>query len=88
VIVQTGQNPRYDSGEPYCEQTAIALPHVPAGFEVSANALATNREPGDAPGRNDLPAAEFESRARATLEAIRAWSAASESEWLSRRTAP
>lgn len=70
LIVETGRNPRYDSGEPYCEQTAIALPHRPDAFEISGNAAFENREPGDAPGRRDIGAAAFDSLAAPVLERL------------------
>ena len=71
IVIQTGQNPRYDNGEPYCEQTAIAVPHVPEGFAISDNALRSNRESEDAPGRGDQNDDEYESLAAPVLEALR-----------------
>jgi hypothetical protein len=71
IVVRTGQNPRYDSGEPYCEQTAIATPHLPAGFDISDNALGSNREPEDGPGRGDQEAAEFDALSAPVFGALR-----------------
>ncbi|MGD8497218.1 MAG: right-handed parallel beta-helix repeat-containing protein [Gemmatimonadales bacterium] len=82
LVVKSGQNPRYDSGEPYCEQTAIARPAVPAGFAIEGNLLTDNREADGAPGRDDIPRAEFEQRAAALLEALRARPALAESAFL------
>jgi hypothetical protein len=45
AIVQTGQNERYDSGDPYCPQRPIARDNVPASFLVSENLLLDNRQP-------------------------------------------
>lgn len=58
AICRTGQNPKYDSGEPYCFQTAVALHGETAGFPVQGNIFYNNREPGDTPGSGDrnLPA--------------------------------
>lgn len=62
VICRTGQNPKYDSGEPYCFQTAIAL-HGASGraagaapanaFPVQGNLFFNNREAGGTPGSGD-----------------------------------
>ncbi len=46
VFVATGQDPRYDSGEPYCHQRAIARHAVPPGFEITGNLIHDAREPG------------------------------------------
>jgi hypothetical protein len=46
VFVATGQDPRYDDGEPYCHQRAIARHAVPAGFEIEGNLVHDAREPG------------------------------------------
>ncbi|HEX6133553.1 MAG TPA: right-handed parallel beta-helix repeat-containing protein [Longimicrobiales bacterium] len=48
LIMETGQNERYDSGEPYCWQRPIARHHVPAGFIERDNVLFRNRQPADA----------------------------------------
>lgn len=84
LVVKTGQNPRYDSGEPYCEQTGIARPAVPEGFEIQGNLLTANRELNDAPGREDLPESEFAARAVPVLKVLRARPALRESAFLSR----
>ncbi|MFO7892532.1 MAG: right-handed parallel beta-helix repeat-containing protein [Longimicrobiales bacterium] len=47
VFVATGQDPRYDSGTPYCHQRAIARHAVPPGFEIERNLVHDAREPGD-----------------------------------------
>lgn len=48
VFVRTTQNPRYDSGEPYCTQRPIARAAVPSGFAVHDNLIHDVRQPGDA----------------------------------------
>jgi hypothetical protein len=85
LVVKTGQNSRYDSGEPYCEQTGIARPAVPDGFVIEGNLLTGNREADDAAGRDDVPESEFAPRAAPVLEALRARPALRESAFLSRR---
>lgn len=62
ALVRTGQDPRYDSGEPYCEQTALARHAVPPGLLVAENLFFRNREPGDAPGRLDISEPAFRER--------------------------
>jgi phosphohistidine phosphatase SixA len=49
AFARTGQNPRYDDGEPYCLQRPIARALVPAGFDVAHNLVHDVRQPGDAP---------------------------------------
>lgn len=57
LIMETGQNERYDSGEPYCWQRPIARHHTPAGFIEHDNVLFRNRQPVDA-GAAPPPLAE------------------------------
>jgi hypothetical protein len=52
VVMRTGQNERYDSGEPYCWQRPIARHNVPTTFIERDNILFDNRQPavaGEAP---------------------------------------
>ena len=67
ILVMTGQNPKYDSGEPYCRQQALADEAVPAGFLVSGNVFSENREPGSKPGSRDVDHATFVEKARGLL---------------------
>ena len=53
VFSRTGQNPKYDSGEPYCYQAAIALHAAPDAFVIADNILLDNREPGGRSGSGD-----------------------------------
>jgi hypothetical protein len=48
ILVATGQDERYDSGEPYCPQRPIARAAVPERFAIEGNILSDNRQPGDA----------------------------------------
>lgn len=43
VVVRTGQNPRYDDPELYCEQVPIAVFARPEGFTIADNVLFDNR---------------------------------------------
>jgi len=84
LFSRTGQNPKYDSGEPYCEQTAVARHAVPPPFRVEGNLFVANREPEDRPGEPDLPEEEFRQRARPILQRLEAWPALRESRFLRR----
>ncbi len=70
ALVRTGGNPSYDSGEPYCEQTALARHAVPEGFLIDDNLFALNRESEDRPGRHDLSKEEFARRLEPLLNRL------------------
>ncbi len=70
IVIETGRDPRYDSGEPYCEQTAIARHAVPEHFEITENVLWRNREPNDAPGRDDAGGEDLPESAGPTLSRL------------------
>jgi hypothetical protein len=75
IFAYTGQDRKYDSGEPYCTQAAIAREAVPHGFRIEGNVLLANREPGERPGAADAPAdtPAPESLLRALSEPAVAW---------------
>ncbi len=62
AIVATGQNERYDSGEPYCPQRPIARALVPDEFPIADNLLLNNRQPDGWALEEELSEAEFRSR--------------------------
>jgi hypothetical protein len=84
ALVETGQDPRYDSGEPYCQQTAIARHAVPDGFEIEGNLLFANREPRGAEGAADLAEAEFLLAAAPLLDRLGRWPSLRRSSFLAR----
>jgi hypothetical protein len=89
ALVRTGQDPKYDSGEPYCYQTAVARHAVPEGFTIRNNLYFENREPGDEPGGRDLPDREaFVREARDLLERLAERPALGESAFLQRFAPP
>lgn len=47
LLVRTGLDERYDSGEPYCHQRPIARHNVPEDFRIAGNLLLDVRQPGD-----------------------------------------
>lgn len=73
AFTRTGQNPRYDGGEPYCLQTAVALHAAPAAFRIEGNLFCRNREPGDASGSGDLDLESFRRKAQPLCARLAAW---------------
>jgi hypothetical protein len=59
IVVQTGQDPRYDAPDRYCYQCALALHAVPEGFVIRGNAFFDNREAADSLFEEDLPREMF-----------------------------
>lgn len=50
VIVESGQNPRYDDPDYYCTQTALSIQSLPETFTIDNNFFYNNRYvPGDLP---------------------------------------
>ncbi len=82
LIVQTGQDERYDSGEPYCLQRPVASHAVPPDFTVEDNHLYDNRQPGDVPLQPELDRAAFVTAAQALSARLRGRSATSLSTFL------
>jgi len=71
IFVRTGQDPRYDPGEPYCAQRPIARHAVPAGFHVADNLIFDVRQPGDAPREPVLDEAGFRAAAAPLVARLR-----------------
>jgi hypothetical protein len=84
AFCRTGQNPKYDSGEPYCRQTAIARHEAPEGFRISQNLLFGNREPQGGPGPRDSDRREFDANIGPFCLRLSAWNAARESAFYRR----
>lgn len=84
IFTRTGQNPKYDTGEPYCFQTAIALHAKPTEFPVRGNLLFANRESGNDPGSGDVDEATFRRQAQPICVRLAAYAAASESPFYRR----
>jgi len=59
ALVRTGQDERYDAGEPYCHQRPIALHAVPEGFTIEDNLIWSVRQPGPWPQEDTLGEADF-----------------------------
>ncbi|KPJ61012.1 MAG: hypothetical protein AMJ46_03215 [Latescibacteria bacterium DG_63] len=59
IVAMSGQNPEYDSGEPYCFQRALAVHRMPADFQINTNWFYANREAGGKVGSSDMPLDEF-----------------------------
>jgi hypothetical protein len=83
VIVATGQDARFDSGEPYCWQRPIARHAVPAGFAIAGNLLHGNRQPdGPWPVEVELERADLLAQARPLLDALRTRPALAQARFL------
>lgn len=82
ALVLTGQDPRYDSGEPYCYQVALALHKKPLGFVENGNLFFSNREPGDKPGSRDIEKQAFLARISQLEQTLRASGPTARSEFL------
>jgi len=50
IVVETGQNPKYDAPDYYCYQCALALHAIPAFFVIDRNVFFGNRR-----ATRDLP---------------------------------
>jgi len=81
VLVKTGEDPRYDSGEPYCYQTAIAEHAVPPEFSISANLLYDTRQGGGGPGPQDLKLVDFNTRMTPLWTSLENWPRARETDF-------
>lgn len=84
VISRSGQNPRYDTGEPYCFQSAIALHAAPEGFPIKGNLLYDNREPENRLGSGDVSEEDYHSRVVEVCLALTQWPATRESAFFRR----
>jgi hypothetical protein len=81
VLVMTGQDPRYDSGEPYCFQKPIADHAVPPSYTVAGNLLHQNRIQGGAPSPDDVDDRAFRYRVQTVWERLSAWPPLHESDF-------
>lgn len=84
AIVLTGQNERYDSGDPYCPQRPIARDKVPAAFGISDNLLFNNRQPEGWALEAELDEATFRSQVGPLVAALAQRPALQGSEFLRR----
>jgi len=82
ALVMTGQNPKYDSGEPYCFQQALALHKTPQGFTEAGNLFFLNRELGDRPGSRDIDRRSFLGAVGGLERRLRVFPATARSEFL------
>lgn len=72
ILVNTAQNPRYDSPDYYCYQCALALHAVPKNFRIEANLFYNNRRAtADLPDY-DMPREAFEKAIQTFLKSLSA----------------
>jgi hypothetical protein len=81
VLVMTGQDPRYDGGEPYCFQEPIARHAVPTAFTIAGNILHKNRVPEDLPAPDDVDDKAFQYRVRSLWGRLAPWPLLRESDF-------
>ncbi len=70
IIVETGQNPKYDSPDYYCYQCALALHAVPKSFLIKDNLFYNNRRATSDLPDYDLPREEFLKASRPAYESL------------------
>jgi hypothetical protein len=70
ILVRTGQDERYDSGEPYCFQRPIARHNVPDDFVIEGNLVHDVRQPGELPREPALDAEGLRTQGRDLLRFI------------------
>jgi Right handed beta helix region len=73
VLVKTGQDPRYDSGEPYCFQLPLAEHAVPASYTVAENLTYRNRTAGGGAAPEDVSEPIFKARLAELWKLHSAW---------------
>jgi len=82
VLIRTGTDERYDSGEPYCTQRPIARHAVPDAFRVEGNLVHQARQPGDAPTQPEVDGPTLRALAGPLLRRLAAYPALSGSRAL------
>lgn len=70
IIVETGQNPKYDSPDYYCYQCALALHAVPEGFVIEKNLFCNNRRATPDLPDYDMPKKDFVQAIRSTVKEL------------------
>jgi hypothetical protein len=70
LLVRTGQEERYDGGEPYCQQRPVALDGAPQGFTIEGNLVHDVRQPGELPKATVLTREAFQHAATEVLDRI------------------
>lgn len=70
IIIETGQNPKYDSPEYYCFQCALALHAVPRGFVIEKNLFFNNRRATPDLPDHDMPREDFMRAIQARCSAL------------------
>ena len=70
VIVKTGQNPKYDSPDYYCDQCALAVSAKPDGFEIADNLFFDNRRATEDLPDYDITVGDFQRSAESIRERL------------------
>jgi hypothetical protein len=78
----TGQDPRYDDGEPYCFQKPIADHAVPPSFTIAGNLLHQNRIANGASSPDDVDERSFRYRVQTIWNRLSLWPPVRESDFI------
>lgn len=81
ILVATGQDERYDNGEPYCFQLPVAEHSVPSVFSVAGNVLQDNRVGPASPPLAEPSPEVYRHRVQQIWEATQAWPPLAESDF-------
>lgn len=82
ALVRTGQDERYDTGEPYCAQRPIDRHAVPSGFTIADNLVWGVRQPGSGPREDTLSAEAFRREVAPLVERLSASPALKDSRFI------
>ncbi|MBP6875939.1 MAG: right-handed parallel beta-helix repeat-containing protein [Candidatus Eisenbacteria bacterium] len=80
LLARTGQNAKYDSGEVYCKQQALAIDSSRPATTIAHNGFFENREPGDRRGASDQDRKALERVLAPLLAHLRTRAVTAESE--------
>jgi hypothetical protein len=70
ALVETGANPRYDKGDVYCSQRALALDRLPAAMRVAENLRFANREAAGKSFVAEMDSAAFAAKVRGLVDLL------------------
>ncbi|HXG00659.1 MAG TPA: right-handed parallel beta-helix repeat-containing protein, partial [Bacteroidota bacterium] len=83
IIVETAQNPKYDSPDYYCYQCALALHAVPKGFVIEGNLFYNNRRATPDLPDDDMPLNAFSDAVKERCKGLAAHASLRDSMFLS-----
>ncbi len=84
ALVETGANPRYDTGNVYCSQRALALDRLPVAMRVAENLRFANREAAGRTFAAETDSAGFATKVRGLVHLLGARRALRGTEFMKR----